>query len=72
MCRAGYLDCSLELADKDMGLALKLASGQSIRLSVAAATEGLIRQSIEAGYGEQDLGAVVEVIREPVAVQAEV
>ena len=62
---------TLELADKDMNLVLKLASGHSVTLPVAAATEGIIRQAIEAGYGDQDLGAVVEVIREPAVVQAE-
>jgi 3-hydroxyisobutyrate dehydrogenase-like beta-hydroxyacid dehydrogenase len=59
---------TLELAEKDMGLALTLASGRGITLPVAAAAERLIRQSVEAGYGEQDLAAVVEVIREPAAV----
>jgi len=59
---------TLELAEKDMGLALSLATEQGITLPVAAAVERLVRHSVEAGYGEQDLAAVVEVIRQPAAV----
>jgi 3-hydroxyisobutyrate dehydrogenase-like beta-hydroxyacid dehydrogenase len=60
---------TLELADKDMRLILKLASGVDVSLPVGAATQGIIRRAIEAGYGEKDLGAVTEAlrIREPAA-----
>jgi 3-hydroxyisobutyrate dehydrogenase-like beta-hydroxyacid dehydrogenase len=56
---------SLELADKDMTLILKLGADAQVRLPVALATEGLVRQAIDAGYGELDLGAIVEAIRRP-------
>jgi 3-hydroxyisobutyrate dehydrogenase-like beta-hydroxyacid dehydrogenase len=54
---------SLELADKDMTLILKLGAAAGTRLPIAEATEALIRKAIGAGYGELDLGAMVEAIR---------
>jgi 3-hydroxyisobutyrate dehydrogenase-like beta-hydroxyacid dehydrogenase len=54
---------TLELADKDMSLALELASEAHLELPVGAAIEGVVRRAIEAGYGDLDLGAIAEVLR---------
>ena|SRR5947209_6460427 len=54
---------TLLLADKDLGLVLKLAQQADLRLPLAEASEALIARSIDAGYGEQDLGAMAEVLR---------
>lgn len=54
---------TLLLADKDMSLVLKLAEGVSLRLPLAQTSEALIREAIDAGYGEKDLGAMTEVLR---------
>jgi 3-hydroxyisobutyrate dehydrogenase-like beta-hydroxyacid dehydrogenase len=55
---------TLLLADKDMSLVLKLADAVDLRLPLAATSEALIREAIDAGYGEKDLGAVTEVLRQ--------
>lgn len=54
---------TLLLADKDMTLVLKLAQQADLRLPIAEASEKLVRDAIEAGYGEKDLGAITEVLR---------
>jgi 3-hydroxyisobutyrate dehydrogenase-like beta-hydroxyacid dehydrogenase len=54
---------TLLLADKDMCLVLKLADQVELRLPIAQASEQLIRDAIDAGYGEKDLGAITEVLR---------
>lgn len=61
---------TLELADKDLSLVLKLASGATLELPLAAATEAALREAIEAGYSELDLGAVTEVLRRPAEAHA--
>lgn len=55
---------TLLLADKDMSLVLKLADQAGLRLPIAQASEALIRDAIDAGYGEKDLGAITEVLRQ--------
>ena len=55
---------TLKLADKDLGLALKLAQGAGLDLPLARAGEGLLARSIDAGYGDKDLGAMMNVLRE--------
>jgi 3-hydroxyisobutyrate dehydrogenase-like beta-hydroxyacid dehydrogenase len=55
---------TLLLADKDMSLVLKLADQVNLRLPLAQTSETLIREAIEAGYGEKDLGAMTEVLRQ--------
>jgi 3-hydroxyisobutyrate dehydrogenase-like beta-hydroxyacid dehydrogenase len=54
---------TLLLADKDMSLVLKLAEDVGLRLPIARTSEALIREAIDAGYGEKDLGAMTEVLR---------
>jgi 3-hydroxyisobutyrate dehydrogenase-like beta-hydroxyacid dehydrogenase len=54
---------TLLLADKDMCLVLKLADQVELRLPIAQASEQLIRDAIDAGYGAKDLGAITEVLR---------
>lgn len=54
---------TLLLADKDMSLVLKLGDAVGLRLPLATTSEALIREAIDAGYGEKDLGAVTEVLR---------
>jgi len=58
---------TLLLANKDMGLVLKLAQQADLQLPIAEASANLVRSAIDAGYGEQDLGAMVEVLREKTA-----
>ncbi|PZS00655.1 MAG: hypothetical protein DLM70_13300 [Chloroflexi bacterium] len=58
---------TLLLADKDMSLVLELAKQVDLMLPIAGASEKLIRRSIDAGYGEQDLGSMTEVLREKVS-----
>lgn len=60
---------TLELADKDMTLVLKLASAVQVELPLAAATEATISRAIAAGYGNKDLGALTEVLRAAERVQ---
>jgi 3-hydroxyisobutyrate dehydrogenase-like beta-hydroxyacid dehydrogenase len=55
---------TLKLADKDLGLALKLAQSVGLDLPLTRAGEQLLARSIEAGYGEKDLGAMMNVLRE--------
>jgi 3-hydroxyisobutyrate dehydrogenase-like beta-hydroxyacid dehydrogenase len=55
---------TLKLADKDLGLALKLAQSAGLELPLARAGERLIDRSIDAGYGDKDLGAMMNVLRE--------
>ncbi len=52
------------LADKDLRLALQLASNAGLTLPLGDAAEHLLASAGAAGYGEQDLAAVVEVIRQ--------
>lgn len=54
---------TLLLADKDMTLVLKLAQQAGLRLPIAEASEKLVRDAVDAGYGEKDLGAITEVLR---------
>lgn len=54
---------TLLLANKDMSLVLKLAEVVNLRLPLAQTSEALIREAIDAGYGEKDLGAMTEVLR---------
>jgi 3-hydroxyisobutyrate dehydrogenase len=54
---------TLKLADKDLNLALQLARGAGLDLPLAHAGEGLIARSIDAGYGDKDLGAMMNVLR---------
>lgn len=54
---------TLKLADKDLGLALGLARDAGLELPLAGAGEGLIVRGIEAGYGDKDLGAMMDVLR---------
>lgn len=61
---------TLELADKDMSLVLKLAQDRGVSLPLATMTEEMIQQSIEAGRRDLDLGAIVELIRQSVAARA--
>lgn len=58
---------TLLLADKDMSLVLKLAQQADVNLPLAVASEKLVRTAIDAGFGEKDLGAMVEVFREKTA-----
>jgi 3-hydroxyisobutyrate dehydrogenase-like beta-hydroxyacid dehydrogenase len=58
---------SLRLADKDMSLVLKLAADNGLTLPLAGATEGMIQRSIDAGYGDLDLAAIVELVRDSAA-----
>ena len=55
---------TLLLADKDMTLVLKLAQQANVRLPIAEASEKLVRDAVDAGYGEKDLGAITEVLRQ--------
>jgi 3-hydroxyisobutyrate dehydrogenase-like beta-hydroxyacid dehydrogenase len=55
---------TLLLADKDMSLVLKLGDQAGLRLPIAQASEALIGEAIDAGYGEKDLGAITEVLRQ--------
>lgn len=55
---------TLQLADKDLSLALKLAESAGLHLPLAQAGEQLIDRSIDAGYGDKDLGAMMNVLRE--------
>jgi 3-hydroxyisobutyrate dehydrogenase-like beta-hydroxyacid dehydrogenase len=55
---------TLELADKDLSLALKLARSAGLNLPLADAGEKLIARSIDAGYGDKDLGSMMNVLRE--------
>lgn len=57
---------TLLLADKDMSLALQLGSQVDLDLPVAEASEEQIRRAIDAGYGEKDLAAITEVLRQRV------
>jgi 3-hydroxyisobutyrate dehydrogenase len=54
---------TLKLADKDLNLALQLARSVDLDLPLADAGEGLIARSIDAGYGDKDLGAMMNVLR---------
>jgi 3-hydroxyisobutyrate dehydrogenase-like beta-hydroxyacid dehydrogenase len=54
---------TLLLADKDMSLVLDLARKVDLHLPMAEASERLVRRAINEGYGEKDLGAIVEVLR---------
>jgi 3-hydroxyisobutyrate dehydrogenase-like beta-hydroxyacid dehydrogenase len=54
---------TLKLADKDLNLALQLARSVDLNLPLADAGEGLITRSIDAGYGDKDLGAMMNVLR---------
>lgn len=51
------------LADKDLRLALQLASNAGLTLALGDSAEHILAHAAEAGYGEQDLAAVAEVIR---------
>jgi 3-hydroxyisobutyrate dehydrogenase-like beta-hydroxyacid dehydrogenase len=55
---------TLKLAEKDLNLALKLARSAGLNLPLADAGEGLIARSIDAGYGDQDLGSMMNVLRQ--------
>ena len=57
---------TLLLADKDMSLVLTLAEQVGLRLPIAQTSEALIRVAIDEGYGEKDLGAITEVLRQRV------
>lgn len=54
---------SVQLAEKDIDLALELARDKDITLTMAGAVEEVLRRTEAAGYGEKDLGAVVEAVR---------
>jgi 3-hydroxyisobutyrate dehydrogenase len=54
---------TLKLADKDLGLALKLAQSAGLELPLTQAGERLVARSIDAGYGDKDLGAMMNVLR---------
>jgi 3-hydroxyisobutyrate dehydrogenase-like beta-hydroxyacid dehydrogenase len=54
---------TLRLADKDLSLALALAKQAGVPLPLGQASEQFIARSIEAGYGNLDLGAMAEVLR---------
>jgi 3-hydroxyisobutyrate dehydrogenase-like beta-hydroxyacid dehydrogenase len=54
---------TIKLAEKDMDLALDLGWRQGLTLPVAAATVESLERADAAGFGGQDLGAVVEPLR---------
>lgn len=54
---------TLRLADKDLTLALALAGEAGVHLPLGEASERFIARSIDAGYGDLDLGAMAEVLR---------
>lgn len=54
---------TIRLAEKDMDLALTLARSKNLSLPVGQASMRVLEAADEAGYGEKDLGAVVEPIR---------
>jgi 3-hydroxyisobutyrate dehydrogenase-like beta-hydroxyacid dehydrogenase len=56
---------SIYLAQKDMSLALQLATSKGMKLPLAEASVQALDAAERAGYGEKDLGAVVEPIRRP-------
>jgi 3-hydroxyisobutyrate dehydrogenase-like beta-hydroxyacid dehydrogenase len=55
---------TLKLADKDLTLALQLARSAGLELPIGSASEALIARSIEAGYGDKDLTAMMQVLNE--------
>jgi 3-hydroxyisobutyrate dehydrogenase len=54
---------TIQLAEKDLGLALQLASSRGIDLPLGKTAEQVLQRTDVAGYGELDLGAVVEAVR---------
>lgn len=54
---------TVKLADKDLHLALQMAARAGVELPTTTAAEQVLTRAIEMGYGEQDMAAVVEVVR---------
>ncbi len=54
---------TIRLADKDMSLAMALATDHGLTLPVAEAARRLVQQAAHAGYCDKDLGSVIEPIR---------
>jgi 3-hydroxyisobutyrate dehydrogenase len=54
----------LRLMAKDVGYARAAAARRSVDLSTAKPTEALFRKAQDLGHGEQDMSAVVEVVRQ--------
>jgi 3-hydroxyisobutyrate dehydrogenase len=54
---------ALRLMAKDLDYAIKEGAGFSLELSMAAAALGVFRKALAAGYGEQDMAALVEPFR---------
>jgi 3-hydroxyisobutyrate dehydrogenase-like beta-hydroxyacid dehydrogenase len=52
------------LAEKDIALALQLATSQGLQLPVGSTVEDVLHRTDAAGYGEKDLAAVVETFRQ--------
>ncbi|MFP5228004.1 MAG: NAD(P)-dependent oxidoreductase [Acidobacteriota bacterium] len=57
----------LRLMDKDLRYAQAAAAAFGLQLSTAAAAESLFNQARNEGHGEQDMSAVVEVLRNRMA-----
>jgi 3-hydroxyisobutyrate dehydrogenase-like beta-hydroxyacid dehydrogenase len=54
---------TIRLAEKDIALALQLASSKGLRLPLGSTAEEVLHQTDTAGYGEKDLAAIVETVR---------
>jgi len=54
---------SMRLGRKDLGLAIDLAADAGLDLAVARAADELFARGVEAGFGDLDIGAVVEAVR---------
>lgn len=58
---------TIQLAEKDIQLALQLATGHDLTLTLGSAAERFLHDTDRAGYGAKDLGAVVESVRRQTA-----
>jgi 3-hydroxyisobutyrate dehydrogenase-like beta-hydroxyacid dehydrogenase len=60
---------SIKLAEKDIRLALDIGRSTGVPLPLGTESERVLERTEEAGYGEKDLGAVVESLRPTTAVR---
>lgn len=55
---------TIRLAEKDIALALQLATSQGLQLPLGSTVVDVLHRTDAAGYGEKDLAAVIEIVRQ--------